>query len=91
MTSTPPTALEFSRLVLDTDMTPYLNNAVVEDSAAASQIRHYHFVARTICHLKYELDQIRQEERTLFNHMFSHDDFQDTMRLVFRKYRRHVR
>jgi hypothetical protein len=91
MSSTPPTTYEFSRLVLDTDMTPYLHNAVVEDSAAASQIRHYQFVARTICRLEYELDQIRQEERTLFDHLFSHEDFQDAMRPVLRKYRRRIR
>ena len=82
--------VELTHVILDCPSVEMINNTIT-DTTDAAHLRHYSYVAHTMKRLEYELDQHRQEQNELFDHMTANERFRGVLAPIIHNYRQRTR
>lgn len=85
------TADELSNLVMNDRLTNLIDQVFNDDPASHAHLQHYATVSRNLRRLEYDLDQVREDQNTLFDRLMTCSRFRNAIKPVIRTERRRMR
>lgn len=83
-----PSSYEFSQLILEPTMIDILDQTYNDQPGTAALLRHHHFITRLIQQMERQIDEHREERRTVFEHLLKDERFRIGLKPVTLAYRR---